>query len=336
MDREKNEIIINCGYRIHINSLDMNGFSGRCCGGLGFSLNDPMLELKVKISTYDMFIGKYPEKIEKYVNRVRENYNIPYKFEISVSNEATAHTGLGSESQLCYAIATAILTLCDIKLDYIDISQKLGLAGVSGIGYGAFTKGGFIIDGGYILGENKKNFVEHSKTPPTFLYHRKVDENWKVVVVIPKDCVSISQEVEDMFFAKYTPVPIDEVKEITYYTLMGIMPAIKENNFEQFISSMKIITKLGTKKAELAINEENCKEILSKMEELFGFSALSSLGPACYSFVDTSKCNININKEYLTQIFPNSDIYITNVRNTPYEITTQSDTVSYYEESNIV
>lgn len=43
-------IKVECGYRIHINSIDMNGFSGRCCGGLGFAIKDPKLEVYVSIN----------------------------------------------------------------------------------------------------------------------------------------------------------------------------------------------------------------------------------------------------------------------------------------------
>ncbi|MDT3427775.1 beta-ribofuranosylaminobenzene 5'-phosphate synthase [Paenibacillus forsythiae] len=317
------KVSIKTGYRIHINSIDMNGFSGRCCGGLGFALKEPFLELEIEKSDEEIYQCKYPDKVKQYIDKLKEVYSFQSNYYINVVNEISEHIGIGSETQLYYALATGIVSLENAEYDFVDISKKLGLAGVSGIGYGTYTLGKFIVDGGYMLGEEKANFVEHSKKPPVFLFNHEIKSTWKVIVVIPKLHTSISKAEEDAFFAKYTPVPVEEVKEIAYFTLMGVIPAIIESDFQGFIRSMKMITKAGTKRAELKINERICGEILCRLEELFGFSALSSLGPACYTFVEAREdgsLSPFVNERYLTEKFPNCDIYITEIRNAPFEI----------------
>lgn len=316
----KKKIKIKCGYRIHINSIDMNGFSGRGCGGLGFALANPELELSVSIinSNKNEIKSKYKDKINLYVEKIKKEYGLNKYYKIVIDSECDEHTGLGSETQLMLSIASAILKLNNIKQSVDDIVLKLQLAGVSGIGYGAYKYGNFVVDSGYKMGKNKNNFVTHSSIPPKILVNYNITSNWKVLLVIPKKIISISDEEEDKFFSMYTPVPENEVKEICYYTFMGVLPAILENDFDGFISSLKKITKLGTKKAELKINEKNTKEILTKLEKMFGFSGLSSLGPTCYTFINEKNQKIDIEK--ISKEFRECEVILTNVRNDGYSL----------------
>lgn len=312
------KITIKCGYRIHINSIDMNGFTGRCCGGLGFAVSDPVLKIRVEESDRDIFKGEYPEKIKKVVDKIRSYYTINKKIKITMLKEITEHKGLGSETQLYFALATALTKLVGLNKSSDDIADDLDLSGVSGIGYGAFKYGNFIVDTGYMLGENKKDFVSHSTVPPKIVYNSNIPNNWKVLLFIPKNIISISQEEEDKFFAMYTPVPESEVKDIAYHTLMGVIPSIEENDFDMFIKSLNIITKLGTKKAELKINEKTTDKLLEKINNKFGFAGLSSLGPTCYTFVDINKTKIDLEK--LKKEFNDCEVILTSVRNTPFEV----------------
>lgn len=313
-------IKVECGYRIHINSIDMNGFSGRGCGGLGLTLKDPKLEVCVSINNGNnhQIEASYKNKIESFLNKINNVYNFNNYYKVSVKSEAAEHIGLGSETQMIFALASAVLKLHRKRADVDDIALKLQLAGVSGIGYGAYKFGNFIVDSGYLMGENKKDFVSHSLIPPKIIFNNNIPNNWKILLVTPKKTVSISDEEEDEFFAMYTPVPEDEVKQICYYTFMGVIPAIAEQNYDNFINSLKIITKLGTKKAELKINEQNTKYILDKLEYMFGFGALSSLGPTCYTIIDDSKTKIDINE--IKKVFKECEITLTSVRNEKYSI----------------
>lgn len=311
-------VIISSGYRIHINSIDMNGFTGRCCGGLGFAVSHPSLKIKVEESNKDIFKGKYPEKIKEVADKIRFYYKINKKLKITILEEIREHKGLGSETQLYFALATAITKLVGLDKNPDDIANDLDLSGVSGIGYGAFKYGNFIVDTGYMLGENKKDFITHSTVPPKIVYNSNIPDNWKVLLFIPKKIISISKKEEDKFFSMYTPVPEEEVKDIAYYTLMGVIPSIEENNFDIFIESLNVITKLGTKKAELKINEKVTDEILKKINDKFGFAGLSSLGPTCYTFVDIEKTKIDLEK--LKEDFNNCEVILTSVRNKPFEV----------------
>ena len=318
-------IKVECGYRIHINSIDMNGFSGRGCGGLGFALKDPNLEIYVSIINSDKHQVEaiYNDKIESFLEKINCTYKLNSYYKVVVKSEAIEHTGLGSETQMIFALASAILKLHHKRVNVDDIALKLQLAGVSGIGYGAFKYGNFVVDSGYIMGENKKDFVSHSKIPPKIIFNSNLPSNWKVLLITPKKVTSISDEEEDKFFAMYTPVPEDEVKQICYHTFMGVLPAILEKNYDNFIKSLKIITKLGTKKAELKINELNTKDILDKLDNLYGFSALSSLGPTCYTIIDEATTKIDLKE--LKRAFKDCDVVLTKFRNEKYHISEVSN-----------
>ena len=263
------KMVVDCGYRIHINSIDMNGFSGRGCGGLGFAVENPKLQISVTKADAkeDVVNAHYSEKVKKIVNDIKSSYKLDGHYMVNIDSEIEEHVGLGSETQMIFAITCAMLKLNNMDCCVDEIAKQLHLAGVSGIGYGAFKYGNFVVDSGYIMGENKRNFVEHSKKPPEIIFNSPIPDNWKVIIVIPQKVYSLSSEEEDKFFNMYTPVPEDEVKQICYHTFMGVIPAIAENDFEHFRSSLSIVTKLGTKKAELKINEKNTDEILKKMNE---------------------------------------------------------------------
>lgn len=109
------KVIVTTGYRIHINSIDMNGFSGRCCGGLVFALNTPRLIITVKHNDIDNFVGNYPDKLKKMADRIRSCYSIKEKVKVRVIGEILKHIVLGSETQLFFSLATAILKLSNIK-----------------------------------------------------------------------------------------------------------------------------------------------------------------------------------------------------------------------------
>ena len=62
---------------------------------------------------------------------------------VSIKESVSPHNGFGTETQIALALTTIILKMENIKTDYEEIATKLGLAGVSGIGYASFVYGGF-------------------------------------------------------------------------------------------------------------------------------------------------------------------------------------------------
>ena len=144
----------------------MNGFNKRCCGGVGFYLNDPHFEIKVSISEKDE-TNLHQEVVESFLKKIKRTYNLERCYRVEFLKDVRSHIGLGSETQIKYALAQAVLKLEAIDDSVCEFAHKLHLSGVSGIGYGAFAEGGFVMDLGYIFGKDKQNFVEHSLRPPT-------------------------------------------------------------------------------------------------------------------------------------------------------------------------
>ena len=147
-------------------------------------------------------------------------------------------------------------------------------------------------------------------------------KNWKVVVVIPKNDGKIFGENEYSLYDKYSPVPVKEVKDLVYHTFMGMVPAIKNENFQEFVKNFNIVSSEGVKKAELLLNKKETSQILARLKQIFGNSALSSSGPTCYAFCDTERSKIDVKKLKLD--FANCDVYISSIRNRPYSIKTKN------------
>lgn len=298
----------------------MNGFNGRVCGGLGFGIKEPYVQVSVEFSNKLETRALYPEKVQNVVKILDKEFGLGREYKINVLREIKEHIGLGSETQLFLSVAKGIFHLNKIEMSLEEVCPLLGLGGVSGIGTGVFNMGGFIIDGGYSFGpgKDKELFEEKAKRTAKVLARYEFPKEWRVLLIIPKGKRSLSGEWEKKLFREHTPVPIKEVKDIAYYTLMGVQPAILERDFDLFIESLRKITKLGTKKAELKINKDITERILFQLEKLFGFGGLSSLGPACYSFINTNREKINLRK--IKNLFQGSEVILTEVSNKPHQI----------------
>ena len=202
--------------------------------------------------------------------------------------------------------------LNNIDTSTYDIAKKLCLANTSGIGYGSFNTGGMIVDLGYPLRPEQKPFVEHSYDPPKLVMNYPVPTTWRVIVVIPNNIQSLSGKLEDNFYERITPVDMKEVYEICYNIFMGILPSLTEEHFDNFLFYLSRMSELGTKRFELEINETITNDILKLLKKEFGFAGMSSLGPACYSFYDATKRNVNL--KHLSEVFPDCQLFDTKVR----------------------
>ena len=75
-----NQIRIEAGYRVHINSIDMNGSLRRACGGIGFSLEEPKIKLVIERVTDE---GTYSHEILRNITGViKRKWGINGKYRI--------------------------------------------------------------------------------------------------------------------------------------------------------------------------------------------------------------------------------------------------------------
>ncbi len=305
------ELIINTPSRLHLTLIDLNGSCGRIDGGVGITIQDPELVLRVEIADYDdngikihfkdsenlseNLISDYSQKIEKSATNTLKYFNIDSSFDFFIEKSYPAHAGLGSGTQLSLAAAKLITELNGLEVEPVTLGQIVGRGGTSGIGVGAFHHGGFIVDGGHSKNE-KSDFLPSSASsasPPPVLAHYDFPEDWDIVLAIPNLEEGVSGKKEVNIFQKYCPIPLSEVQKLSHLILMKMMPAILEKDINSFGDALNQIQSTGFKKREMDLQNKLIGEILTSMREAGASGAgMSSFGPTLFAVTQDNSKNV--------------------------------------------
>ena len=287
--------------RIHLSLIDENGYTGRVDGGIGLMLDQPNVVLEVSNSADEFAIEchrYYRESvhvINEKASKLFKLFHINNKnFHFNLLRYYPSHVGLGSKTQLSLAIGTAISKLKDMDIPIEEITKMVERGGTSGIGWRGFETGGFIVDGGhdYGIGKEKENFLPSSASgsanPALTISKYNIPENWRFVLVIPNVKPGANGEEEVDIFKKYTPIPRDEVNEVSHQILMKMLPGILRNDLQCFGEGLKRIQSIGFKRIEISLQKQIVKDLL-KLFEKIGVKAygMSSFGPSIIGITDS-------------------------------------------------
>ncbi len=289
--------------RIHLSLIDENGYTGRVDGGVGLMLDQPNVVLEVSNSADEFAIEchrYYRESvhvINEKASKVFKLFHINNKnFHFNLLRYYPSHVGLGSKTQLSLAIGTAISKLKNMDIPIEEITKMVERGGTSGIGWRGFETGGFILDGGhdYGIGKEKENFLPSSASgsanPALTISKYNIPENWRFVLVIPNVKPGAYGEEEVDIFKKYTPIPRDEVNEVSHQILMKMLPGILRNDLQCFGEGLKRIQSIGFKRIEISLQKQIVKDLL-KLFEKIGVKAygMSSFGPSILGITDSAE-----------------------------------------------
>lgn len=271
--------------RIHITLIDLNGESGRVDGGIGIALDEPCIEITAEKSDKVVIRGD-PELKERMRNACEAV--CPGKgVEIEIKKSYWNHIGLGSGTQAALAAGTAISKLYGIEVSPREIATKAGRGGTSGIGIGAFEKGGFLLDGGHKMSIKKaflpSSFSKGVYPAPLLLSYGFPD--WGIVLAIPPYKGAYDLYEKDIF-SRECPIPLREVQEVCHIILMQVLPAIVEKDLETLGKAINAIQDTGFKKREISLQPE-ARELIDEMREAGAAGAgMSSFGPTVYAITD--------------------------------------------------
>ncbi len=297
--------------RLHITLIDMNASRGRVDGGIGLTLDKPVISIKARISDIIEITGS-SEHIERMRGSVAKLLPDRAGIHIKIEEDYPSHIGLGSGTQAAMAAGMAVNRLYSLDLGVYEIAVKVGRGGTSGIGIAAFENGGFILDGGHKFSE-KKDFLPSSasRLPPAPVLVRKDFPDWKIMIAIPQQ-KGASMKKEVNIFQEECPVPLHEVEELSHIILMQLLPALVEEDIVTFGSSINAIQKLGFKKREVGLQPVS-EKLMHVLREGGAYGAgMSSFGPTVYAFGEDLENLKNIAKEFLGD---NGQVFITEARN---------------------
>ena len=298
--------------RLHITLIDLNGSIGRVDGGIGLTLKEPEIMLEFCKSAEVGISGVESEMLNRLSNSAHQlidHLGIKEGVSVNVRNDIPTHCGLGSGTQSLLSLGYGISKLYGVETGIRELAHVLGRGGTSGIGTAAFEKGGFILDAGHRFGKGRKEkFAPTSASKgihPAPVIANYSFPGWDIILATPGVKKGSHGEEEAELFAKLCPIPLGEVREISHIILMGILPAIIEEDIETFGRCIEKVQGIGWKKIEIEYQHPVIAETMGCMKDLGAFGVgMSSWGPAIFGFSDSKKESRRIQKE--TQRFLNS------------------------------
>ena len=161
---------------------------------------------------------------------------------------------------------------------------KLGDRGArSGIGLGAFTGGGFLVDGGRGKADS---------APPLTL-RADFPEAWRALLILDTTKTGVSGDAETQAFAALPPFPQTAAAHICHLVLMKLVPGLKENDIAAFGAALTEIQKIvgshfAAKQGGSPWSSPAAGALAEKMRAL-GATGIgqSSWGPTGFAFVDS-------------------------------------------------
>jgi beta-ribofuranosylaminobenzene 5'-phosphate synthase len=220
--------------RLHLGFLDLNGATGRKFGSIGLAVNSHFTSLTVQQSGHvnisvpagnDPVCKRTESIIQTFYQTLgrsvaEENKGVEINFEQLIPE----HAGFGSGTQLNLAIGTALCKLHDIDASTQEIAAQLGRGARSGIGISTFDLGGFIVDGG----------LKPNTTVPPLLTHHRFPNDWRIVLIMDNQHQGVHGQQEKLAFTTLSPFPLQNSQAICHLSLMQLLPALVEQDIDQF------------------------------------------------------------------------------------------------------
>jgi beta-RFAP synthase len=225
--------------RLHFGLLAFGDAAARQFGGVGVMIDRPETEVLVRFRQPGELPREPCSDAERraceFADRFRESLDSREDRErisgldIQVVGAATAHVGLGSGTQLGMSVARALAAFVGKSdLPPHELARRVGRGCRSAIGVYGFQLGGFIVEGG----KSKQSIVSPLVARLSF------PEDWQFVLVVPSDSLGRHGAAERDAFASLAPIQPAVTAELCRLTLLGILPAVAECDFQSFGESL--------------------------------------------------------------------------------------------------
>lgn len=212
--------------RLHFGFLDLAADETRRFGGIGLAIDRPRVRLLLEAGRGVRVEGPQAERIERLTERFYRNTGIKRGVRVRVMEAIPEHVGLGSGTQTSLALASGLARLHRFEATPEELCLVMGRAQRSGIGFHAFLRGGFIVEGGHALSTRPSR-------PPLLMRHAFPAE-WRILVVIPRLLPAVSGSDEEEAFRRLPPPPGDASARMSRIVLMRLLPALVERNLPAF------------------------------------------------------------------------------------------------------
>lgn len=277
-DEENQSVSVIAPARLHFGFMDMHGGLGRHFGSLGLCLSDIFTHLTAKKSDDIVIHGPSSNRGTEYVSRILNALKIKSGVEVTIHEEIPEHAGLGSGTQLSLAIGIAIARLYGSQKTVREVATLMKRGARSGIGIGAFSKGGFLVDGGRGEATDVPPIISHSYFP----------EEWRILLVFDKNVEGINGNLEKEIFQQLPPMKEDVSARICRLVLMQLLPALAEKNCTKFGDAItEIQSMVGAHFSDVQDGHYSSQQVAETMRLMLAHGATgigqSSWGPTGFA-----------------------------------------------------
>jgi len=285
------KVYVRTPSRLHFSLIDMNGQLGRVDGSFGLALNYPNVALEAFKSQEIEVRGEEQALVRKLALMFLKRLKIPSGAQVKVKRTIPKHVGLGSNTQLSLAIASALSTIYGIKKTIRELAIIMKRGGTSGIGVAAFENGGLILDGGHSFGRDgeKQSFLPSSASkaqPAPVLARYRFPEDWFFVIAIPHIHRGVHGDEEIRVFKERCPINAAHVGKACRIILMKMLPALLERDVEDFGSGLTELQDVGFASATKDLMDPAVKKCIRFMLKRGAYGAgQSSFGPSTFGLV---------------------------------------------------
>ncbi|MCG8488844.1 MAG: GHMP kinase [Chromatiales bacterium] len=210
--------------RLHLGFLDLHGGLGRKFGSIGLTIDTLATRLRATKSRDITASGPAAERAVKYAKDYLQASGLKGGVEIRLLQAIPDHVGLGSGTQMALAVGTAIERLYGGDGDSNRIAHTLNRGKRSGIGIGAFDRGGFILDCG--RGEND--------TIPPVPIRLEFPSSWRILLLFDGRGQGLHGKAEVGAFNELPEFSEQSAAHLCRLAMMQVVPGVMEAQLEPF------------------------------------------------------------------------------------------------------
>lgn len=226
--RSRTPCRVHAPARLHLGFLDPGASLGRRFGSVGLAI-EALATIITAVPHDELVVDAVDDgRIADLIKRVCTHFHWPPRFRLSVEQRIPEHAGLGSGTQLALAIGTALTVMHGRPIAADELAGALGRGRRSGIGVGLFEQGGLVVDAGHGTA---------TLTPP-LISRLPFPADWRIILVLDRACAGLSGGAEVQAFAELPPLPVSDAAHLCHLTLMRLLPAVAERDFEPFAAAV--------------------------------------------------------------------------------------------------
>jgi len=268
--------------RLHLGFIDLEGGLGRRFGSMGLAISGLDAVVEARAARHSGVEGDGSGRSQELLALTEHHFGLSRGTRLRLLSVPPRHAGLGSGTQLALAVGAAVAAAHGRPFDPRAIAPVLGRGARSGVGVAAFEQGGFIVDGGR---------GARAQVAPVLARYFFPSE-WRVVLVHDATLEGLHGTAERTAFAQLPEMSGREAAELARLCLVGLMPAVLEQDFAGFAASIdEIQQRIGGYFAPCqggsAYTSKTVASVMATLRSRLGLRATgqSSWGPTGFVFV---------------------------------------------------